>query len=113
MHYSHSLSKGDTQYEQQLTLMHIHMEMGRVAIMKIMERKSNTQPHPPMTLSEFSKAVRDKHKSFVASMRPHLVSARYMCAHTHTTMFSMIVNEDLMAVPLSTTNSKQAKYRLG
>lgn len=71
------------EYKQQLTLMHIQMEMGRVTIMKRMERMINTQPHGSMTLSEFSKAARDKHKISVASMSQHLVSSCYICKHRH------------------------------
>lgn len=51
------------EFKQQLTLMHIHMEMGRVTSMRTKERMINIQPHVPMTFSEFSKAAgENKHK---------------------------------------------------
>lgn len=52
-----------TEFKQQLTLMHIHMERGSVTTMRIKERMINSQPQLPMTLSEFSKAGgENKHK---------------------------------------------------
>lgn len=52
----------NTEFNQQLTFMHIHMEMGRVATMRRRESTTNSQPHRPMSESVFSKAGReDKH----------------------------------------------------
>lgn len=75
------------EYKQQLTLMHIQMERGRVTIMKRMERMINAQPHESMTLSEFSKAARDKHQLLVVSVSQYLVSAYYICKHRHANIY--------------------------
>jgi len=41
------------------TLMHIHMERGRVSNVSRMEKITRIHPHKPMSLSVFSKAERE------------------------------------------------------
>lgn len=62
-----------TGFKQQLTFMHIHMEMGRVITMRIMESRTKAQPQNPMSDSWFSKARReDKHRNKTQIKANHL-----------------------------------------
>lgn len=53
-----------TEFYHELTLMHIHMEMGRVTSISRIEIPTNNQPQSPMSEFGFSKAGRDENKCY-------------------------------------------------
>ncbi len=68
MLYDITLMKGPPQS----TLMHIHMERGRVSNVSRMEKSTRIQPHKPMSLSPFSKAVRQSKCAYAIMHKPFL-----------------------------------------